>query len=406
MRGELSGNRAIPAGNLIFYPFMRTFQFAIFVTVFLSLYGSLNFYIYTWGARLLPFSGRARLWYTLIFIALALSFIAARLLERNGLYRISFALNWIGAFWIGAMVYFFITFLVFDLLRLLYLIWPHSHLPALPGPAVLKKIGAWTSISAVCLVLAYGFINGLFVRVRTINITLPKKENGPDSLNIAMASDIHLGAIVGKRRFGRIVQKINALNPDIILLPGDILDEDLAPVVHQNLGEGLKSLRAPLGVFACTGNHEYIGGIDNAVKYLGEHGVRLLRDEVILVNGAFWLAGREDRSIAQFSGRKRKTLPEILSAVDRRHPLILMDHQPFKLQDAADNDVDLQLSGHTHHGQLWPVNLITGRIYEADYGYREKGSTHYYVSSGAGTWGPPLRVATSSEIVNIRLYFR
>jgi predicted MPP superfamily phosphohydrolase len=244
------------------------------------------------------------------------------------------------------------------------------------------------------------------LRVRTLNLVLPKKEKGPDSLVIAVASDIHLGVIVGRSRFDRIVRKINGLHPDIILLPGDILDEDLAPVIRQNLGESLKSLRSPLGVFACTGNHEYIGGIENAVTYLTEHGIRLLRDEAVLVNGSFWLAGREDRSIQQFSGKKRKALEEVLAGTDNRHPLVLMDHQPFRLREAADRGVDLQLSGHTHHGQLWPVNLFTGWIYESDYGYLKKGNTQFYISSGAGTWGPPIRLASSSEIVCIRVTFR
>jgi predicted MPP superfamily phosphohydrolase len=222
-------------------------------------------------------------------------------------------------------------------------------------------------------------------------------------LTIVAASDIHLGTIVGRRRFERIVDAIDDLQPDLILLPGDIVDEDLAPVIRANLGEHLRALHAPMGVYAITGNHEYIGGVEAAVAYLREHGITVLRDSSVVLDGGLTLVGREDRSVVTMAGKTRKGLKELMGGVDSSRPVILMDHQPFHLEEAVEAGVDLQLSGHTHHGQLWPLNLITRAVYEVSWGYLRKGKTHIYVSSGIGSWGPPVRTGNHPELVRILL---
>jgi hypothetical protein len=161
-----------------------------------------------------------------------------------------------------------------------------------------------------------------------------------------------------------------------------------------------------LGIYASTGNHEHIGGVEEACKYLTEHDITVLRDSVIMVNNEFYLIGREDRDARRFSGAGRKSLDELMKNVDSEFPLILMDHQPFNLEQASSKGIDLQISGHTHNGQLWPLDYITDAIYEKSWGYEKKGNTHIYVSSGIGTWGPPVRTGNRPEIVNIKLNFR
>jgi hypothetical protein len=156
-------------------------------------------------------------------------------------------------------------------------------------------------------------------------------------------------------------------------------------------------------VFAVTGNHEYIGGAGPACAYLEEHGITMLRDSVARLEGGTYIVGREDRSSAGFGGGKRKTLESLMAEVDTAYPVVLMDHQPFRLEEAAGKGIDLQLSGHTHHGQLWPLNKITEAVYEVSRGEAVKGETHFYVSSGVGTWGPPVRTGNRPEIVLIRL---
>jgi predicted MPP superfamily phosphohydrolase len=198
---------------------------------------------------------------------------------------------------------------------------------------------------------------------------------------------------------------INSLEPDIILLPGDVVDEDIGPVIKQNAGELLRTLKAKYGVYAVTGNHEYIGGVEPSVEYLTEHGLIVLRDKTVKVADSFYIIGREDRASKGFAGIRRKPLNQLIEGVDKNLPVILMDHQPLRLEEAEVSGIDLQLSGHTHHGQLWPFNFITKKLYEVSMGYKQKGNTHYYVSCGVGSWGPPVRTGNRPEIVQKTLNF-
>jgi hypothetical protein len=241
--------------------------------------------------------------------------------------------------------------------------------------------------------------------VKRIDIHINKKAGIMKTLHIAAASDIHMGTLVGPWRTAKLVRMLNERNADMILLAGDIVDEDLAPVIHNDLGRSLLKLKAPLGIFAITGNHEYIGGAEAAVKYLEEHGIRMIRDTSIKINESFYLAGRNDRDSRRFSSKERKSIGNVLEGVDLGLPVIMMDHQPFNLQQVADAGVDFQLSGHTHHGQLWPFNYITTAIYELSWGYKQKGNSHFYVSSGYGGWGPPVRTGNRPEILDIYITF-
>jgi predicted MPP superfamily phosphohydrolase len=382
---------------------MRT-SVILFFTLFFTVYGLVNLYIFVRGWQALPRGSSLRVYYTLIFLVLAFSFIGGRFLENVWLSVVSDLLVWMGAFWIAAMLYFFLAILILDLSRLI-----NHWLPFFPSfiasnYSTAKHVTALIITGAVFLLLVVGHVNALTPRIKTLHLTIPKTVEGFDTLNVVAASDIHLGMIIGRKRLDSMVAKINALNPDLVLLPGDIVDEDLAPVIKHNLGKTLRDLKSRWGVFAITGNHEYIGGVEEACAYLSDHGVTVLRDRVVKLNDSFYLVGREDRSIRR-TGKSRKPLRELMAETDKSHPIILMDHQPFQLEEGETNGVDLQISGHTHHGQLWPINFITKRFYELSWGYKKKNSTHVYVSCGFGTWGPPVRLGNRPEIVNIKLTF-
>jgi len=261
------------------------------------------------------------------------------------------------------------------------------------------------SVIGVAAIIIGGAINARTPRIKNLNLTIPKNSHPLKSLNIVAASDIHLGTIICKARLERIVEKINSLDADIVLLPGDVVDEDIGPVIKQNLGETLRKIKSKHGVIAITGNHEYIGGVNAACQYLVEHGITMLRDDVVRIADSFYVVGREDVSYNRGRQRQRKPLNELMNGIDKSLPIILMDHQPFRLHEAEENGVDLQLSGHTHHGQMFPFNYITKRIFEVSWGYKKKGNTHIYVSCGVGSWGPPVRVGNTPEIMNIKLIF-
>jgi uncharacterized protein len=382
----------------------RTQMFLIFFSIVLTIYGLLNTYILIRGLQLFPHGSPFRIWYIVGFWALALSYIAARLVERIALSWLSDGLVWIGSYWLGAMVYFVLFLLLIDILRMANYIVP--FFPSFITQNILTA-KRWIGIIAagIILVSVIGMrLNAMYPRIRTLDLSI-QKQSPLKSLNVVMASDIHLGTIICRRHVERIVEKINSLHPDIVLFAGDVVDEDIQPVIRENLGDVLREIQSKYGVYAITGNHEYIGGVEPACKYLSAHGMVMMRDSTATIDGAFTVVGREDISSRQFYGRQRKSLSELLTGVDTTLPIIMMDHQPFHLNDAVEHGIDLQLSGHTHNGQLWPFNYIADAVYELSWGYSKKGNTQYYVSCGVGTWGPPMRSGNSPEIVNLKIQF-
>jgi len=303
------------------------------------------------------------------------------------------------------MVYLVLQLAIIDLLRGI-----NSLIHFFPdvftiNPEKTKKITTLVVLSITFLVVLISHINTWFPKVTVLNINISKKAGLLKELNIVAFSDMHLGTINEKRHLKGIVRRVNALNPDIILIPGDIIDEDIAPVIKNNVGDILTQLHAKYGVFAVTGNHEYIGGIKKAKEYLNNHNIKMINDTAILIENSFYIVGREDIMIKTFSHKKRKELSVLMAGLDTTLPIILLDHQPFKLEEAENAGVDLQLSGHTHNGQIWPFNYITDIIFEKSAGYLKKGKTNYYVSSGIGGWGPPIRNVGRPEIINIKLIF-
>lgn len=381
-------------------------NFIIFYAIFFTLTELVSFYIFIRGWQSIPQGSTLRSAYPIVFWIFAVSFFAGRLLENISVSPPSDLLIWMGSFWIAAMLYFLIVVVFLDFLRLIEYFLPIFPSFVRANYAQTKYVASAGAIGVVAVLLLVGHINALLPRVKTLDLSIEKKVEGMKSVNVVVASDIHLGTIVGRHRLDQIVNKINGLNGDVVLLPGDIVDEDLAPVIRQNLGESLRNIKARFGVYAVTGNHEYIGGVEGACDYLTEHNVIVLRDQIVRVNGSFFLVGREDRSCNQFTGKRRKALEELMAGVDKKYPVILMDHQPLHLQEAAGLGVDVQLSGHTHYGQLWPVNFIIKAIYEVGWGYKKVANTHVYVSNGVGTWGPPVRIGNRPEILNIRLNFQ
>jgi predicted MPP superfamily phosphohydrolase len=375
---------------------MSRFRFAIFFSIVFSIYGLINYYLFRSGWNAVQGSSSAP-WLLALFLVFSLSFIAGRFAERVTLAWPSAVLVWVGSFWLAGMVYLLMAAVLSDLIGLFGI----RLVPASVSDA--EVLGA--IIAVVVVIVAAGYVNARSPRISTRTIRIAKNGRRFASLNIVAASDIHLGTIVCKSRLERIVEKINALKPDLVLLPGDVVDEDIGPVIRQNLGETLRKIDAKYGVLAITGNHEYIGGVEEACQYLVDHGIVMLRDAVHLIEESVVIVGREDRSIGQFAGKKRKSLHELLENVNRTLPIILMDHQPFRLDEAEKEGVDIQLSGHTHHGQLWPFNFITRRIFEVSRGYKKKGNLHVYVSAGVGTWGPPVRTGNRPEIVQLLVMF-
>ena len=384
---------------------MKISAFIIFFAIVLTILFFINYYIYWHGLKAIGQNPTIRLIYTIIFVGLASAYFLGRIVERfsNGI-MVRF-LEWMGAYWLGAMVYFLLIVIAIDLFRLI-----NHYVPLIPAGLrqnlqQLKIAVGIAAIIVVSIVLIIGRWNATHPQIKNLEIDIHKKANAK-AITIAFASDIHLGSLVGQRQLKQLVEIIEVKQPDLILFGGDLLDEDLLPVIRRNLGQCLEELRAPLGKFTVTGNHEFIGGVDNAVQYLENHGITVLRDSSIQLSNGIWIIGRDDRDGKRFSGgESRQALNELISEVNSKQPLILLDHQPVNLSESIVNGIDLQLSGHTHHGQLWPLNYITSKLFQISRGYKLIEKTHFLVSSGFGTWGPPIRLASRSEIYFIKVNF-
>ena len=384
---------------------MRKMTFIIFFGIVLSIYILITYYIFIRGWQSIPPGTHGRGIYLGLFIFLSLSYIAGRILERYWLGQPTTFLLWSGSFWLGAMVYFILILLVIDIVRLLNLVVPVIPPLWMNNPTQTKMVLFTGTIILVSVISLIAHINTWYPGTTTLDLELDGKNSQMRSVKIVMVSDIHLGSLTPKNRVDRLVRKINSLNPDIILTAGDVLDEDVRPVIHRDLGSALKKLAAPLGVYGITGNHEYIGGVSEAADYLTSHGIVLIRDSVVKINDSFYLAGREDRSINSFSEGRRMSAKDLINLAKDDIPVILLDHQPYDLEKSAAAGADLQLSGHTHHGQLWPFNFITRAIYTISRGYGEIDGMKVYVSNGIGTWGPPMRLGSRPEIVVINVTF-
>lgn len=310
-------------------------------------------------------------------------------------------LSRIGFTWFVAVIYLALFALSLDIIRLT------NHFTGF-YPAFIRE-----NYQTVKLVLALGgalTVSGLLiygnwkfnhpeVRELTIKIDKPLPEGGID---IVMASDIHLSNYINRDKFKKYVNLINSQNPDIVMLAGDISDRNLKPLVEGNIAELFREIRSEYGIYAVTGNHEFYGGEREAIYgYYRSAGINLLIDSVARVTtpgGDIMIVGRDDRT-----NHRRETLSDLVGNIDKTLPIILMDHQPAKLAEAEDAGIDLQLSGHTHQGQFWPGSFFVKRMYELSYGYKQRGKTHYVVSSGLGLWGPEFRIGTVSELVLIHL---
>jgi predicted MPP superfamily phosphohydrolase len=251
-------------------------------------------------------------------------------------------------------------------------------------------------------IFTQGTYNAYHTQVKSYEVSMDKKSSTLDALHIVMVSDTHFGFLSGKEHAKQMVEQINNLKPDLVLFAGDIVDDDVRYFKQKDISSILSRIHSKYGVFGIIGNHDLRGGREPFEEQIRESGITLLSDSVTVIDNAFYLAGRED-----YTNKERQTVTSILSSTDLSElPLIMMDHQPNALEEARINGVDLLLSGHTHHGQMTPNQLITHMLYENDYGYFKKDTLQSIVSSGYGFWGAAVRLGSQSEIVQTNVSFK
>jgi len=372
------------------------YNFFLFAFV---IYTLINIYVFERSKQALPSSKMVRAIYCIIYLFLFSAFIFAMLGRNIFPLFIQKILYVPGTIWLGMMLYLFAFFLLTDFIYLI-----NSSL-RFPPKAIFKKRYRTVQV-VVGYVLAAGLViygNYQFRHPKIVEqrIGIVKKAGEYKNLKVLGISDLHLGVAIDKKCLEQYVRLINDQRPDLILIAGDLIDNNALPLEEERMWETLNKLQAPLGVYYCLGNHEYMVGIDSSMNFLHKTNLHLLIDSAVVINNSIQIIGRDDKQRSP----NRKSLKELAEGTDPALPLLLIDHEPFHLEEAEENRIDLQFSGHTHRGQIFPMNLFISRMYELPYGYRQKGNTHYYVSSGLGLWGPPMRIGTQSEIVVFNIEF-
>ena len=290
------------------------------------------------------------------------------------------ALYEVGTSGIFIMLYLAMLFLVLDLGRLVRLV-----------PRTLLYNNWWTA-GAICVAMFVLFLYGnLHYKHKYREALSLQSAKVSKPVRVVMMSDLHLGYHNRRAELHRWVDMLNAEQPDVILIAGDIIDGSLRPLLEEDMAQEIRRLKAP--VYACLGNHEFYAGEAEAQRFYYDAGIHLLQDGIATV-GDLCIIGRDDRT-----NMRRQSVADLMKQADRSKYTILLDHQPYHLEKAEKAGVDFQLSGHTHYGQVWPISWITDAIYEKSWGSHRRGNTDYYVSSGIGIWGGKFRIGTQSEYV-------
>lgn len=364
-------------------------QVIIAIIVTLILYAALVLYVGWSGYRGLRLGGGNRFFliaYSTILLLLSVSFILGRL--GNG----SAILTVIGNYWLAL---FGLSIMILPIVHLIMFILRFTKIDRN------KTRVAATTLTLIVLLgtLVYGSCMAYIPTVTTYNIKVNKSYK--QDLNVVMFSDMHFGYLSGARHAERLVKEVNALQPDLIIIPGDIIDDDLDIVEKKDIFAILAGLQAPLGVYGSLGNHDkFRGEIEELIAAIETSTINILYDETIVIDNELAIVGRKD-----YSERERLETSQLVAELDKQMPVLLLDHQPYQYAEAEAAGVDLVVSGHTHRGQVWPGSLITNRLFENDYGYLEKGAMHTIVTSGYGFWGPPIRIGSQAEIVQIHIDF-
>lgn len=383
---------------------MKNVSFLGFLGVVLTIYSFLNYYIIRRGWQAFKGLGWVQGVYLAIMICLALSYPTLRFLPRSCREQLPAGAIIPGAVYLGMMFYLFILLLMGDLVRLFFGLGRRLFFPSFswlrPGSPFFR-LSFLTALGISMLIVFIGFLNSKHPRLRSVVVYINKALPADKPTRIVAASDLHLGSIIGLSRLRKIVNMINSVEPDLLLLPGDMMDEAVTERLAKEAAAVFREMKAGLGIIAVPGNHETYSRQENRLQEITQGHIRVLQDEVVVLNGLV-VVGRRDRAIEGF-GQKRVPLENLLDSVNRTFPVLLLDHQPFHLEEAEEAGVDLQVSGHTHAGQLFPLNFVNRRLYEKNWGYHRRRQTHYYISSGVGTWGPPVQTAARPEIVLITL---
>jgi predicted MPP superfamily phosphohydrolase len=340
-----------------------------------------------------------KLWYMLGYLLIAAIYPLTELYSHRDMNVLMQVLSTISGYILPFFLYLFLSVLLFDLFLLLNLLVRFV-------PSAIRKSFSFrfNMLSAMIIfsitVVVAGAINLNTIRVSKYSVEIPRKQSKADHMRIAFVADFHIQQNTRMRFVEQFVRKVNALKPDLMLYGGDMVEGDRENETTEAIESVIRNIHTKYGAFGVTGNHEFYGGQEQG-GFFRKAGIALLCDTIVRIDNSFYLAGRYDQHFGQ-----RKTVNEMLRSVLPDLPVILMDHRPTELQEVSRAAVDIQFSGHTHNGQMFPINLITRSIYELSWGNKKIRNTQFFVTSGMRLWGPPVKTVGKSEIMLVDIHFK
>lgn len=397
------------------------------IALYLSpIYILLNIYLVRWGLKWMAAchhhfkKTRVKVIVLLIDAFFAFSILIAFLLPAGRLQRI---MKLVGNYWLGVLLYLALVIIIGDTIRFIL-----KHTKDFKGKDWFFSRTGFVTIGTVCFIIIaslsiWGTINARIIHTTNYEVTVDKKVEGMDSLNVVLIADTHLGYNIGTAHMRQMVNKINKLNPDIVVFAGDMFDNEYEALDDpEELASILAGIKSTYGTYACYGNHDIqepiLAGFTFSSKdkkkesdprmdqFMADSNISLLMDEGILIDDSFYVYGRPDYERPGRGITQRKSADEITADMDKTKPILVIDHEPRELQELADAGVDLDLCGHTHDGQMFPGNLTIKLMWENACGYLKKDQMHNIVTSGVGLFGPNMRVGTKAEICNIQVNFK
>jgi predicted MPP superfamily phosphohydrolase len=376
----------------------------IFILVVISLLGLIHWFLYARLVSAFAIESPAILW-TLrgVAIFLTLSYILARTSEQHLPDFLVQGLHWIASVWIGLMWELLWLSAIFFVVKVLLML---TGLWAKMDPAMILAVGRYsgvTVIAAAALLCGWAMVK-VAMPAGIVDVQVPVKAITPElrQMRVAVASDFHAGVLVGPPQIRRMVDRILSVEPDLVLLPGDLVDADMKRI--GSCVDEFRRLKPRMGVYATTGNHEYYAGLNEAMAFFSKSQIHILMNESVEIPGGLILTGLEDRTALQM-GRPRPVVADFIGALPKDKAVLVMDHTPEagEMQAAMNNGADLIVCGHTHAGQLWPFSILTKMTFLYHHGlYAGPQRGHVAVSTGIGYWGPPMRLNAPAEIMLIR----
>lgn len=378
-------------------PVLTPLNDIMFHTIITLAYIITNIYVFV-RIRQLFINKRFRFHYTIFYISMALIYPVSNLLAEGDPSALRNVLTSAGNYILPFYLYLFLFVLVFDFFLII-----NRLIKIIPSGVFEDSRFKVTGLSLILIlatgVVVAGIINFNTIRISGYKIDIPARSSQIKHLKIAFVADFHLKERTDLHFVERFVKKMEQINPDLMIFGGDIVEGDRDDGNLVRFEQLLAGIKTRYGVFAVPGNHEHYARQDKG-SFFRKSGMTVLNDTNVVLDNLFTLAGRNDSHI-----RSRKTITALLKDVSDTLPLILIDHRPTEIDQVSRTSVDVQLSGHTHNGQLFPINLITRKFYLLSWGYKKIGKTHFFVTSGIRLWGPPVRTAGKSEIMLIDINF-